>query len=67
MDDNIYHRVVETVKDGWNVLAGCDKERIIEVVNEFEPEGKQRDVFGCGSASERIIGLLLMVSKAFND
>ena len=30
---------VETVEDGWNVLVGADKEKIIEMVNSFEPEG----------------------------
>jgi UDP-N-acetylglucosamine 2-epimerase len=49
---------VETVKDGWNVLAGTDKEKILEMVNGFEPEGKQNDVFGDGKASERICEIL---------
>jgi len=44
----------ETVKDGWNVLVGADKEKIVKMVNEFEPKGKQRNVFGDGKASERI-------------
>ena len=45
---------VETVKDGWNVLVGANKEKIIKMVNEFEPEGKQKNVFGDGKASKRI-------------
>lgn len=45
---------VETVEDGGNVLVGADKEKIIKMVNEFEPESEQRDIFGSGSASERI-------------
>jgi len=45
---------VETVEDGWNVLAGVDKEKIVKMVNGFEPARKQRDVFGNGCASERI-------------
>jgi UDP-N-acetylglucosamine 2-epimerase (non-hydrolysing) len=45
---------VETIEEGWNVLVGADKERIIKMVNDFEPEGEQRDVFGSGDASERI-------------
>ena len=49
---------VETVEDGWNVLAGSDKGRIIEAVKNFKPEGRQRDVFGCGDACERITGII---------
>jgi UDP-N-acetylglucosamine 2-epimerase (non-hydrolysing) len=45
---------VETVNDGWNVLVGADKEKIIKKANEFEPKGGQRNVFGDGDASERI-------------
>lgn len=49
---------VETVEDGWNVLAGSDKEKVIEMVNNFEPEGEQRNIFGEGDASEKIIKVI---------
>ena len=45
---------VETVEDGWNVLVGADKKKIIKKANDFEPKNKQRNVFGDGNASERI-------------
>lgn len=45
---------VETVEDGWNVLVGTNKERILEMINEFKPAGKQRNVFGDGYANEKI-------------
>jgi UDP-N-acetylglucosamine 2-epimerase len=45
---------VEMVEDGWNVLAGASKEKIVTMANDFEPEGEQRNVFGSGDASERI-------------
>ncbi len=45
---------VETVEDGWNVLVGANKEKIIAMANDFEPANEQGDVFGCGDASERI-------------
>ncbi len=45
---------VETVEDGWNVLVGASKEKIVTMANDFEPANEQRDVFGCGDASERI-------------
>lgn len=49
---------VETVEDGWNVLTGAEKEKIVKMANDFEPKGEQRDVFGSGDASERITKLL---------
>jgi len=44
----------ETVEDGWNVLVGSDKDRIIEAVKQFRPQGGQRDVFGDGKAGQKI-------------
>jgi UDP-N-acetylglucosamine 2-epimerase len=44
----------ETVSDGWNILVGSDKNKIIEAVRHFEPVGKQRNVFGDGKASNMI-------------
>jgi len=49
---------VETVEDGWNVLVGSDKDKIVKMANNFEPENKQRNVFGDGKASERIAEIL---------
>ena len=49
---------VETIEDGWNVLAGVDRERIVKLVTEFEPKGKQRNIFGVGNASENILRIL---------
>lgn len=45
---------VETVEDGWNVLAGADTDRIALLTREFNPRRRQRDVFGPGDASIRI-------------
>lgn len=44
---------VETVEDGWNVLAGADKEKIVHLARNFEPKRDQRSVFGNGDASIR--------------
>lgn len=49
---------VETVEDGWNVLVGADEEKIVKGVNEFEPGNKQRNVFGDGDASKRIVKII---------
>jgi UDP-N-acetylglucosamine 2-epimerase len=39
---------VETVTDGWNILVGSDKEKIIDAINNFNPRGKQHNLFGDG-------------------
>jgi UDP-GlcNAc3NAcA epimerase len=44
----------ETVEDGWNVLVGSDKGKIIEAVKRFELNGTQRAVFGDGRAGVKI-------------
>jgi UDP-N-acetylglucosamine 2-epimerase len=49
---------VETVEDGWNVLVGSNKEKIVTMANDFEPKNEQRDVFGDGNASEKITKVL---------
>ena len=46
---------VETVEDGWNLLVGSDKNAIIEACGDFEPARGQREVFGSGDASRRIV------------
>lgn len=49
---------VETVEDGWNVLVGADKEEIVAVISDFEPEGVKRNIFGSGGVNERITEIL---------
>lgn len=49
---------VETVEDGWNVLVGTDKELIVRMAREFSPDKAQREVFGDGRASEKIVNIL---------
>jgi UDP-N-acetylglucosamine 2-epimerase len=53
---------VETVEDGWNVLAGADKKKIVELARNFEPRSEQRDVFGKGDASIRTAECIAEIS-----
>ena len=46
---------VETIEDGWNVLVGAYEEKIVRMADDFEPKGEQRDVFGSGDASKKIV------------
>lgn len=48
----------ETVEDGWNILVGSDKNKIVAASRHFEPKGEQRDVFGDGMTAERIGAIL---------
>ncbi|MFH1562460.1 MAG: UDP-N-acetylglucosamine 2-epimerase (non-hydrolyzing) [Nitrospirota bacterium] len=50
---------VETVEDGWNVLVGMNKDLILQAVAGFNPDKPQRDVFGAGKASEKIVKILI--------
>ena len=40
------------------MLVGANDGAIIKMVNDFEPEGEQRDVFGKGDVSEKIKGII---------
>jgi UDP-N-acetylglucosamine 2-epimerase len=48
----------ETVEDGWNVLVGADKDKIVDAVHRFEPGGRQRDVFGDGRAARKMVNIM---------
>lgn len=50
---------VETVEDKWNLLVGASKNDIIEAAYKFEPLNEQRDVFGSGDASQKMIQKIL--------
>jgi UDP-N-acetylglucosamine 2-epimerase (non-hydrolysing) len=46
---------VETVESGWNVLAGCDPERMVEAVRRARPGKEYEMPYGDGRAGERIV------------
>jgi len=51
------------VKDGWNVLVGADKLKILDAIQNFEPSSETYSYrFGNGRASERIVEILSRVS-----
>jgi len=49
---------VETIEDGWNILVGTKKEKIIDALHNFNPTGNQRKLFGSGNASIKIVKIL---------
>lgn len=50
---------VETVKAGWNVLAGTDEEGMVDRIKNFQPLTKWTDdIFGDGKAAQKIVKLI---------
>jgi UDP-N-acetylglucosamine 2-epimerase len=49
---------VETVQNGWNVLAGVDGPRIVELVRTWRPARKRPPLYGDGKAARRIVEAL---------
>jgi UDP-GlcNAc3NAcA epimerase len=49
---------VETVENGWNVIVGADKNKILSSITSFVPERKQQNIFGDGKASDKIVDIL---------
>ncbi|MDF1519305.1 MAG: UDP-N-acetylglucosamine 2-epimerase (non-hydrolyzing) [Brevefilum sp.] len=50
---------VETVQSGWNVLAGGDKEIILEKVLNFEIPENHPELYGDGKAARKIVDCLI--------
>jgi len=50
---------VETLEDGWNVLAGCNKGKIIKSIKSFSPKHPQHKHFGDGKTAKRIVRILV--------
>lgn len=42
---------VETLNDGWNLLVGANKEKILQAVNESKSQRNKPQIFGNGNSS----------------
>lgn len=49
---------VETVENGWNVIVGTDKEKILDNIMNFVPLKEQKSIFGNGEAGKKIINII---------
>jgi UDP-N-acetylglucosamine 2-epimerase (non-hydrolysing) len=50
---------VETVAEGWNVLVGNDKRKIIAAIQKFNPSNMRHgEIFGKGNAAKEIVKIL---------
>ena len=50
---------VDTVRHGWNTLAGADPVRIARAARIFSANGSRPPVFGDGSAAQKIVSLII--------
>jgi len=49
---------VETLHNGWNVLAGFSSQKLLDAVTKVEAKGERPPVFGEGNASKKIVETL---------
>ena len=49
---------IETVEDGWNVLVGSNKKKILDAASNFNPNNKPSNVFAIG-ASKNILHTIM--------
>jgi UDP-N-acetylglucosamine 2-epimerase len=49
---------VETVKEGWNVQAGPNAEKIVDAYHNFKTPGFRSNVLGDGSAAHKTASIL---------
>lgn len=49
---------VETVENGWNVIVGTNKEKILNAIVNFNPKTHQQEIFGSGHAAEKILSII---------
>jgi len=48
----------ETVDDGWNIVVGADKLKILKAISNFTPQGSQTERYGNGAASKNIVQII---------
>ncbi|CAM2779137.1 UDP-N-acetylglucosamine 2-epimerase (non-hydrolyzing) [Hathewaya histolytica] len=49
---------VETVQNGWNIIVGTDKDKILDAIMHFIPTKEQKEIFGDGNAAEKILSII---------
>ncbi|WP_125152722.1 non-hydrolyzing UDP-N-acetylglucosamine 2-epimerase [Clostridium rectalis] len=54
---------VETVQNGWNVVVGTDKSKILNSVLNFQPNISQKSIFGSGKASYKVLDTINNIFK----
>ncbi|MCB2289037.1 UDP-N-acetylglucosamine 2-epimerase (non-hydrolyzing) [Clostridium sp. CS001] len=49
---------IETVENGWNIIAGTDKAKILDGIFNFKPNNPKQSIFGDGHATEKILKII---------
>jgi len=50
---------METLRSGWNILVGRDKNKIQKAIKSFNPRKRQYKYFGNGKSAKRIVKILI--------
>ena len=60
---------VETVESGWNILAGAERQRIVDAVKKSENKltGQHQALYGNGRSAEKICEMLLKSQGSQNN
>lgn len=56
---------VETLAEGWNVLAGSDPARILDAARREPPAGKRPPLYGEGDVAARVVDLVDRTAESF--
>ena len=54
---------IETVKDGWNILAGADGDKIIESAKKKHWPCHRNQSFGDGRSADKIVSALIAAKR----
>ncbi|WP_244834822.1 UDP-N-acetylglucosamine 2-epimerase (non-hydrolyzing) [Clostridium sp. BJN0001] len=55
---------IETINDGWNMIVGSNSNKILDAIQNFNPDGTTHNIFGYGNASDLICNILLKKIKS---
>jgi UDP-N-acetylglucosamine 2-epimerase len=58
---------VETVAEGWNILAGMDHAKIVDAVEHWRPGKERQPIYGDGHAAEKIANILIIGEPALRE
>lgn len=57
---------VETVIDGWNIVVNDDKDKLVDSIQNFQPQEDQSFIFGSGQTGKQISEILFNLLKVQN-
>tara|TARA_Y100000310_G_scaffold260600_1_gene269591 strand:- start:372 stop:1430 length:1059 start_codon:yes stop_codon:yes gene_type:complete len=49
---------IETIENGWNILVGANRSKILKAIKTFNPSKKRGTHYGCGKAAKKISNII---------